>query len=137
MPVIRIIGEPAPAAVRAVVLNSPRVIVCVPLTAALITVCCTSSTLADSFCSTDPETKVLAAGILYQPRLSCSVVESVTDCTCATSRVLTGYTALPIVILAPAPLVLLVWRSTVRALALTLVTAMTSYTLAVSVCTII
>jgi hypothetical protein len=42
-------GEPAPAAVSAVVLNSPRVIVCVPLTALLITVCCISSTLPLSF----------------------------------------------------------------------------------------
>ena len=79
IPVIRIMGDPAPAAVSAVVLNCPRAMVCVPLTAVLIELMLTNSTLPLSFWNTDPATNALAGVVLYHPRVNCNVVPLVTS----------------------------------------------------------
>ena len=89
IPVIRTNNDPEAAAVNAVVLNAPRVIVCEPLIAVLTTVVLTSSTLPLSFWITDPDANELAAGILYQPRSTLSVVLSITSAMAATSRLAT------------------------------------------------
>ena len=102
---MRIRGDPMPAVVSAVVLNCVRLMVCVPLTAVLAVVILTSSTLELNFWNTVPVGNVLAAGMLYQPRLSCSVVPSVTSCTCATSIVLATNILAPILMFAALGLV--------------------------------
>ena len=76
---MRTISDPAPAAVSAVVLNCPRAMVCVPLTAVLIELMLTNSTLPLSFWNTEPVTNALAAVVLYHPRVNCNVVPLVTS----------------------------------------------------------
>ena len=83
----------------------------------------------------EPTGNVLAAEMLYQPRLRFTCTLLATSCTSAISRVFTTKTSLPIEMLAALGLVWLLCRSTVSVLLLTLVIAMTSKMLAVSVST--